>query len=226
MSDHPKLAMDLDDAIRRVIEIRNASTCLEDSIALSCVLIALANLRTRFNRRCAHPCQTRFVGCGGRSYWICDECEQPVRQGDPPTEDEIARVFGPPAGFSTEARCCMHRVGGEHADSCPTRKNRILAGQRWQPRDGEEHLRYQGLFDPPGRMTLLTEELMREAARHLGPGNVIQWQRDRGVDVHDLLLWALEARALIRNWAEFPDVYTQETMARIANLLRGEVPRR
>ena len=25
---------------------------------------------------CPHLAKTRFVGCGGRAYWICDECEQ------------------------------------------------------------------------------------------------------------------------------------------------------
>jgi hypothetical protein len=31
---------------------------------------------------CPHAAQTRYVGCGGRAYWICDECKQVVKEAE------------------------------------------------------------------------------------------------------------------------------------------------
>lgn len=31
---------------------------------------------------CSHGSRTRFVGCGGRAYWICDACEQVVEPAE------------------------------------------------------------------------------------------------------------------------------------------------
>lgn len=35
-------------------------------------------LALREGRDCLHASQTRYVGCGGMAYWICDECERAV----------------------------------------------------------------------------------------------------------------------------------------------------
>lgn len=41
---------------------------------------AIEVLRDHF---CTHGARTRFVGCGGRAFWICDECAQVVEKAEP-----------------------------------------------------------------------------------------------------------------------------------------------
>jgi hypothetical protein len=31
---------------------------------------------------CPHMSRTRYVGCGGRAYWICDGCERVVERAE------------------------------------------------------------------------------------------------------------------------------------------------
>lgn len=42
----------------------------------------LALLDAKPQERCEHPSRTRFVGCGGRAFWICDACERVVERAE------------------------------------------------------------------------------------------------------------------------------------------------
>lgn len=95
---------------------------------------------------CPHPSRTRFVGCGGRAFWICDGCEQVVERAEsetepdeepPPAPEPVAPPNGEdaPNGIERIDKVALFALP-EYSFSLPTgttigKRWRALRGARW-----------------------------------------------------------------------------------------------
>lgn len=80
----------LSEVDRELAELADRSRALQVERARLWNQTAEANYRRTMRMLeallCAHESRTRFVGCGGRAYWICDACEQVVSKAEPEPE--------------------------------------------------------------------------------------------------------------------------------------------
>lgn len=102
----------LADVNRELVELADRSRALQVERAQLLSEHADANHRRTMRLLeallCGHESRTRFVGCGGRAYWICDACEQVVEKAEREpattvivnvaTPESIAQLLDTPGG--------------------------------------------------------------------------------------------------------------------------------
>lgn len=148
----------LADVNRELVELADRSRALQVERAQLLSEHADANHRRTMRLLeallCGHESRTRFVGCGGRAYWICDACEQVVSKADPegvtgvradrivvedsmpaPAPAPALDLLDPPQGVERIDKVALFALP-EYSFSLPTgttigKRWRALRGARW-----------------------------------------------------------------------------------------------